>query len=304
MEKVIPFLLILIAGFSLKRLSDFPKDTALALNLYVIYIALPALIFVQVPKIQFSTHLLVPVILPWLVVLVSATLVLVLSFLFRFDRETTGALLLLTPLGNTAFLGIPMVEQFFGSQGIPFAVLYDQLGSFLALTTYGTLILSLYAPGHRPTLKDAVRKVISFPPFIALILALIFKDLGYPLWLDSFFKITAASLVPVVLVSIGFQLEIKMPVNDLLPFATGLIIRLLITPIIFILSCHFLGFKGLPVQVALLEAAMPPMVVAGAMAAIAGLRPNLASSLVGLGIIFSFLTLPIIYKLIVILIPA
>ncbi|OAG26737.1 AEC family transporter [Thermodesulfatator autotrophicus] len=304
MEKILPHLWLIIAGYLLRRLPPCPKDTALALNFYVIYIALPALIFEQVSKIQFSAQLLFPIMLPWLVVIFSATLVWGLSFLFRFDRQTTGALLLLTPLGNTAFLGIPMVEQFFGSKGVPFAVIYDQFGSFLALTTYGTLILSIYAPDHKPKLKNVLYKIVSFPPFIALILALSLKNVSYPDWLNTLFNITAASLVPVVLVAIGLQLKLKIPKNDLLPFVMGLGIRLIITPTIFILGCHFLGFKGLPVQVALLEAAMPPMVVAGSLATIANLRPSLASSLVGLGIIFSFLTLPMIFKMITTLIPA
>jgi predicted permease len=42
---------------------------------------------------------------------------------------------------------------------------------------------------------------------------------------------------------------------------------------------------------------MPPMVTAAALAVVAGMESELAIALVGIGIIFSFATLPIIYFL-------
>jgi len=112
MEQTLPFLIFLGAGLLLRRLPVFPADTDRSLNLYVIYIALPALILLQVPTLHFSSQMLVTVIMPWLTVFVSAGLTLLLCRLMRWSRETTGALLLVVPLGNTSFLGIPMVEQF------------------------------------------------------------------------------------------------------------------------------------------------------------------------------------------------
>lgn len=69
-----------------------------------------------------------PLLIPWLVVLVSGLLVLLLCGSFRWSRETTDALLLKVPLGNTSFLSVPIVERFFGAGGLPYAVLYDQFG--------------------------------------------------------------------------------------------------------------------------------------------------------------------------------
>jgi predicted permease len=50
-------------------------------------------------------------------------------------------------------------------------------------------------------------------------------------------------------------------------------------------------------RVAVLESAMPPMVTAGALAAAAGLAPELAAALVGYGILLSLVTLPVIHAL-------
>ena len=299
MESVLPFLILMAAGYILRRVPNVPVDTDRGLNLYVIYIALPALILVQVPRLVFSQAVIVPVIMPWLVVLLSGSMVWGMCRLLRWSREITGALLLMVPLGNTAFLGIPMVELFFGTGGISYAILYDQFGSFLALATYGTFILAVYGGSSMPSAGQIVKKIIVFPPFIALLLALSFKSFTYPAWLLDFLRMTASSLVPVVMVAIGFQLHLRMVSADRLPLLFGLAARLLVMPVLFIILCGIAGLTGEAVQVSLFETATPPMVAAGALASIAGLRPRLTSALVGYGILVSFITLPLLYRLII-----
>ena len=118
MEQTLPFLILLVAGNIMRRIPGFPAETDRSLNLYVIYVALPALVLVQVPKLALSRELLAPLLIPWMVVLVSGSLVMLFCRIAGWSREITGALLLMVPLGNTSFLGIPMVEMFFGTSAI------------------------------------------------------------------------------------------------------------------------------------------------------------------------------------------
>lgn len=296
METVLPFFILLLIGRLLQYLDLFPAETDKSLNLYVIYIALPALILLQVPRLEFSGSILVPLVMPWLVVIFSGLAVLLLCKLTHWSRETTGALLLMVPLGNTAFLGVPMVEHFFGSTGVPYAVLYDQFGSFLALCSYGTLILALYGSGTGPELMGIIKKAIIFPPFLALIASLYLHGTSFPGWMSSLLSMTAKSMVPVVMVAIGFQMRLILPKEELLPLAAGLTLPLLVTPLVFLLGCRLFNLSGPAVQVSLLETAMPPMVIAGALASIAGLKPRLSSAMAAYGILLSFFTLPLIYE--------
>ena len=63
------------------------------------------------------------------------------------------------------------------------------------------------------------------------------------------------------------------------------------------LVCQTVGLQGEAVEVAIFEAGMPPMVSAGALAISANLSPALTAALVGIGIIVSLATLPILYQL-------
>ncbi|MDG4476645.1 AEC family transporter [Thiovibrio frasassiensis] len=297
MENFILTISFLLMGMGLRRLPNFPKETPQVLNLFAITLSLPALILLKVPQLAFSTDILVPVLMPWAMLTISALMILLLAKRFSWEKEVVGVLLLLIPLGNTSFFGIPMVQAFFGDTGIPYAVLYDQLGSFVALATYGTIVLAFYGSGGKPTPTSVLTRVISFPPFIALLLALACRGILFPQPLLTLLNALATTLVPVVMVAIGFQLTLRLTPDTLKPLGIGLVIKLAVAPLLALLLCRILGLNTLAAQVAIFEAGMPPMVSAGALAIMAGLSPKLTAALIGLGIIFSFLTLPLLYQL-------
>jgi predicted permease len=298
MENFIVTITCLLIGMTIRRLPAFHKETGNVLNLFVIYISLPALVLLKIPDLVFTGNLLVPALMPWLMLLLSCSAILLLSKILKWERATTGCLLLLIPLGNTSFLGIPMVKAFFGDQAIPYAVLYDQLGSFLALATYGSLILALYGPGEKsPTLAGVIKKIVSFPPFIALILALLLKTFPYPPMAVSLLKTLASTLVPLVMIAVGFQLTLRLNREVTSQLCIGLSIKLVAAPIAALFLCKIAGLEGEAVQVSIFESGMPPMVSAGALAILADLSPKLTAALVGIGIVLSFITLPFLYQL-------
>jgi predicted permease len=297
MDNFILTIAFLLIGMGLRRLPRFPKETAQVLNLFVIHVSLPALILLKVPQLTFSRDILTPVVMPWTMLVVSAGIILLAARLCQWRHDITGALLLLVPLGNTSFLGIPMVRAFFDEAGIPYAVLYDQLGSFLALATYGTVVLALYGSGDRPRFTLIVKKVITFPPFLALLLALACREIHLPVSVTSLLDSLAATLVPVVMIAVGYQLTPRLRPEMMSPLLVGLSIKLVVAPLLALSICRFLGIDTLAVRVAIFEAGMPPMVSAGALAIMAGLAPELTAAMVGVGILLSFLTLPLLFHL-------
>ena len=297
MENLIIIISLLLLGMTLSRLKIFPDNASQVLNLFIIYIPLPALILLQVPRLTFSKELLVPVLIPWVMLFFSAILVLAVSRIFKWPRPTTGALMLMVPLGNTSFFGIPMVEAFWGMDSVSFAVLYDQFGSFLALTTYGSIILATYSGIEKPTLAAILKKICLFPPFIALVIGLLTTSVPSPPVLEAVLKGIAASLVPVVMVAIGLQIKLKLPPGSWIPFSMGLLIKLVIAPLAATALCFAFNQHTLAAKVSVFEAGMPPMVTAGALALLAGFAPELTAALVGLGLMASFLTLPMLFQI-------
>ncbi|MDF1615503.1 AEC family transporter [Desulfurivibrio dismutans] len=302
MENFILTISFLLIGLLLQRLPQLPEDAVQTLNLLVIYVSLPALVLLKVPQLAFSRELLVPALLPWAMLAASALAVLLLARALAWSREVTGTLLLLVPLGNTSFLGIPMVSAFFGEEGIPYALIYDQFGSFLALATYGSLVVALYgSQGEKPSWRTVAKKIATFPPFLALLLALALAlgtdPAALPAPATALLTSLAATLVPVVMIAVGLQLTLRLNREVLAPMGLGLAIKLVLAPLLALLAVKALGLEGPAVQVAVFEAGMPPMVSAGALAVVAGLSPKLTAAMIGLGILLSFVTLPLLFSL-------
>lgn len=296
-ENFILTIVYLIAGIILSRIFKLPPKTFNYLNLYAIYIALPAMVLLKIPELTYSSDLIILALMPWIMIAVSVAAVFTMARMFSWKRNVVGALLLLIPLGNTSFLGIPMVSTFFGHHAIPYAVIYDQLGSFLALATYGSVVLAFYSREEVIEEKyGMLKKVVTFPPFIAMIAAFILKLITYPVFVKSSLSVLASTLVPVVMIAVGFQLTFRIDRKILSPLTAGLLFKLAAAPFIALFICRLMGLNGMEAKVAVFEAGMPPMVSAGALAIMAKLSPSLSVSLVGFGILISFITLPILFS--------
>ncbi|TCO43073.1 AEC family transporter [Dokdonella fugitiva] len=269
-----------------------PEAAPAALNLVVLYVCLPAAVLLYAPRLAFERELLGLIALPWLILVASAALTLLFARVLRFDRAATAALLLLVALGNTSFLGFALIPALAGSDALRYAVVYDQFGSFLILSTFGLVVLGLYG-GERPTLRSIARRIATFPPFIALVVALVLMPKDCPDVVAKPLRLLADSLLPLVALASGMQLRLRMPRHYLGAFAYGLVAKLLLMPLLALGLCALLGLDGAMRAAAVYETAMPPMITAGALLSLAGLAPELAAALVGFGIVLSMATLPL-----------
>ena len=92
MENILLILFALFLGYMLNRLNIMQRDGSIALNKFVLYVSYPAIVLLQTPKISFSLELMIPAIVAWVVMTLSAFLILFLSKIFDFSKEVTGSL--------------------------------------------------------------------------------------------------------------------------------------------------------------------------------------------------------------------
>jgi len=286
-------LLLIVVGRLFAAGRVLPDNAADTLNRVVIVLCLPALIFIHVPTLQASWELLPLILVPWMLLVLTLVLVLAASRLFGFSRPVTAVLLVLIPLGNTSFLGFPLIEALLGADRVRYAVVYDQFGSFLIVCTHVLFVLALYGDGPNPTPSTIGRRIATFPPFIALIGALVLGNAWFPGWLMGLAEVFADMLLPLVTLAVGLQLRLRLVPEYRWPLAFGLAGKLLVLPAAALAIGHALG-AGSPIRdVLVLEAAMPPMITAAALASSARLAPPLASALVAWGVLFSAATVPL-----------
>jgi len=298
MSAILLLALCLGLGVVMARNPRLPAGTPAALNFWVIEVALPALVLVEIPKLKFSGDLIFLAIAPWLIFLAA---VLLFSWLGRWrgwSRGSVGALILTCGLGNTAFMGLAMVEALRGHEAVGAAVVADQIGTFSALSVGGIIVASLWS-GDSPHPRLIVKRLFSFAPFLAFLVALALRQIG-PLPDDVIAALRRLGLTvtPVALFSVGLQLRLRGFGDHLPKLASGLAWKLALAPLFVAGIAAVLGLHGEAIAVGILQCAMAPMVTAGIIAEQHDLDPPLANLMVSVGTLLSMLTVPLVSHLV------
>ena len=151
------------------RDSKMPDDAHLSLNAFVINVALPALVLGQIHGLRPTTVSVWPVLMPWFMFLLSTVSFIGLAHALKLSRPTTGALIMTAGLANTSFIGLPMIEAFYGAQHLATGILIDQFGTYLVPGTAGITVVCLFSGGVVRSANRPPRPVLSAADCIAAV---------------------------------------------------------------------------------------------------------------------------------------
>lgn len=278
----------------MSRSSWFPKTSADVLNSYVLYVALPAIILLNLPNLIIDSEVWIPVGFHWGLLIVHFLLLWILRFVFNWSKEIFSTLLVVTTMGNTAFLGIPLSEELFGADAIPYAVIYDQLGSGIAFILYSSFLIPFLQGRKGRSIKEVLKGLVTFPPFIALTLGFLLNGVEFIPEIRKVLEGLSATLVPCAIISVGYQLKLRLPREVIAQMSVGLFVKLLGLPLIALGIIKAFNLSGVSVDASLLQSGMPPMITGGVLAIVNKMDEKLTVGLVGYGLIFSFLSVYLI----------
>ncbi|WP_194775994.1 AEC family transporter [Pararhodonellum marinum] len=293
MENIVLIIISLLIGIFLQGIKEIPKDASKSLNAYLIYVVLPALALLYLPKIDFGLAYLLPVLSAYLSFFLSWVLFAYLGKTFSWPKSTTGCLIITAGLANTSFVGFPIIDALYGEEGLKIALLIDQAGSFIIVSSLAIVVASIYGI-EKKRKRDIGKKIVTFPPFAFFGLALILNFLGWEAE-GSIMKILetfAKTLTPIALISVGLQIKIEPKAIKSGFLWMGLGYKLLLIPmVVYVIYAKILSQEGYFLKVTVMENAMAPMITGSIIAISHDLNPRLASLLVGVGIPLSFFTL-------------
>jgi len=287
-------LAMLALGLLFARLRLFPEGAAHVLNLVVLYVCLPAAVLTFVPRLHLDPSLLGLMLTPWILMGAVYGLVAIAGRALKLARSEQAALLICVGFSNSSFIGYPMVRALLGDHALPYAVVYDQFGTFLMLSTLGIVILARYSGETPPGARQLALRVVKFPPLWALVFAVTLMPAAPPAWIASGLQRLADAMLPLVMLSVGLSIQLRLPRHELKPLAVGLALRLLVMPALAIPLSYAFGLRGQLFQVNVLESAMPTMITAAALAISHNLAPRLCAALTGYSIVLSLATLPLL----------
>ncbi len=272
-----------------RRARVLPADAHKGINAWLLYLAMPAISFKYLPHIQWSWSLLFPVAAPLIILLCGWIYMRVYAAKANLTPATTAGLTLVTGMGNTSFLGFPMVAAFFAEKYIAIAVLCDQ-ATFILLATLG-IAIAINAPQSKNTSAWIfIKKILLFPAFWSCTLALTLPHYINISPLYPFFDKLAGTVAPLALFSIGLQLHFTGYKSELKRISLTLLYKLILAPALLILIAVAFKLRGTIVQVTIFEMAMPPLLSASIIAGEYELDTELTNLVIGIGLLLGIVT--------------
>lgn len=290
------FLIVLLAVGRFLAWRGVPDTGADVLNRVGIGVFFPAAILLHAPDLEMTSAIAALVGVPWFIIAVVAVVAVVAVRVFGVDKQLAAVVGLGCCFGNTAFIGYAVVPAFVGDAGVPFAVVFDQLGSFFAVSTVGVVVVALVAGRRPPTVWEIGKKVITFPPLVALLVGVTIMPRDPGPDVDKALAMLAGALLPTMAIAVGLRFRLRVAPGDRWPLFIVCVGKLIIVPALALVCVRVLGGGGaadLVGDVIVIQAAMPVMITVGALLAWNDIRKELAASMVAISLLLSMVTLPL-----------
>ena len=290
---LIPALMMLL-GFSLKRIGFLKAQDRDLLSDIVLYIALPAMIFTNLRTAEISHDMLF---LPILGIVTSILLVIPAYIYCRIrnhDEKTTWTILLASSLMNTGFIGFPVCLGVFGQAGFLDAVFFD-LSTSAMVVAYGVILARKFAGNT----KEVIKNTVTFIPLWAVIFGLTFNVFNIPVGyvLDNILNYLSGATIPLIMLALGLSLDFANVGDNLTDSIAVAFIKLIMAPLIIFSLLTILNIRGLVADVAIIEAGMSTAGNALVLAITYDLDKDLMGSIIFTNVVLSIVTLTVIISL-------
>ncbi|WP_244910956.1 AEC family transporter [Helicobacter aurati] len=260
---------------------------------FLLNFALPAQIFNGTYHAEIDIAFLFMCCIALLCNICAAMILLLIGKLFHIHKDNIIVLCLMGMLGNTLYLGLPIIKGALGEDYANQVVVYDQFVTGIPFAFLAPIILSLGGKGTF-SLRAVMIRLFKSPLFLSLICGFAFRLIPFEIPQDLFVPLQslAQTATPVALFAIGVQLELK-GILDWKLTSLLLTAKMILAPLIMFCFVYFVigGFTN-QWRMALLEVAMPPLVSGVVLAIKAKLNGRLALNSVAFGLLISFITIP------------
>ncbi|KZX11172.1 AEC family transporter [Methanobrevibacter filiformis] len=297
LDTIISILVMVLLGYFLKRIKLLEFSDVGKLNNLVIYVAMPAMIFMALytSNIGFLPKLAVMPLLGITTGTITGILAFTVLTIAKFSKIKKWSTVITVTLGNTAFLGFPVIIGVLGQTGLIRAIFYDiaSLLTFLSLS----IILMINFGGE---LKEVIKKIIGFPTLWAVILGISLNFFSIPIGavLTNVLTYIGQATIPLVMITLGLSLDFKSLTENIKIASFASFFKLVVSPIIGFFVALAIGLSGLEYHVAIIEAAMSSGMLNLVLAITYDLDVKLTSNCLFITILFSFITLPIILTIV------
>lgn len=216
---------------------------------------------------------------------VAAAGLVALILTARLGRARRATIVTASMYGNTGNFGIAIVVFTFDDRALPYAAI-----ALVTVNTIGIVVGVASATGG----IAGLRRAATTPMTMVVLPALVVNGTGatLPPILDRSVGLLAAAIIPVMLITLGVQLQqMGIPTLDG-DVVRALVGKLVVQPMVAVGAVAALGLGSVAGGAVVLQAAMPAAVFTAVLAIEEETRPDEAATIVLLGSLVAVFTLP------------
>lgn len=304
LDVVLPVFAIILAGYLCGRFELLGDASSEALNKFVYWVALPALLFRAMVKVDLN------LLFDWgflgaYVGAQAATMALAMAvgyWLFRNSFAESAMNGMNGVYGNTGYMGIPLALTAFGEASAVPTIITVVVNAAVVVAVAVTLIeiAQNRGGGLAGVAKDVGRSLAGNPMLVAPVLGIVWAatGLGLATPVNTFCEILGAAAGPCALFAIGLFLVGKPVSEGLGEVSTNVLIKLVVQPAVtWWLAVSVFDMEPLWVTVAVLMAALPTGAGSFVLAQTYGIYVQRTSSAILFSTMVSVVTLSVFFVL-------
>ena len=240
--KLLPLILIIPIGYSLKKIGLFKTEDTEVLNKIIINLLLPAIVFGAFSKLVITREVLILPLSSLIIILSLFVVGLMISKLFKFDKKLAGSFTILFSSMEGGLIAYPLFFLLFEEQGLATFALWDISNAIVVFTLL--YFWACKSGNEDVNFLQSIRMMFTCPIPIAIALGLMFNFLNISSELLNNLLIPIGNAAPaIIMLTLGIAMEPKLK-NLKLPIIT-ILSKTIIGGLLGLLVVEVFAFQGL-----------------------------------------------------------
>ena len=308
LNQIMVLFLLLIIGYIGKKYKVISNDMNHDVSNLILFIALPALMITSLSSYDFSRDMLLKsgklMTISVGVYALSIALSYLIPKLLKIEGTNRDIFQFMVVFSNVGFMGYPVVNAVFGSQGIFYTALYN-LPFNILLWTFGVMVMSRPMRGKsKPKLNDRGSldlMVLLNPGIVSVFIgfAMFLTSTKLPIQIFQALDMLGNTTTPLSMIFVGSilaDMEVKKIFTNKDAFI-GSTVRLIVLPLIVLIILKPFHLDKIMIGIPVIITAMPGAANCTIMAEKYGNDSRLGSQVVFISTLLSMITIPWIVSL-------
>ena len=287
-----------LLGWILRRF--LPPFVPVWIGKFLFWIGVPIGIFVFLRQADLSGGIWLAPVVAWIAIISGGSLAWVWMSRKRrlspvnensWSRPTQGSFILSAMVGNTGYIGFPVILSLVGPQYFGWAVFYDGLGSAIGAYGLGVLLAARFGLETQNPLA-LMTVMLKNPALWSLGFTLLSRDVPLPDQVEQILQFIAWGIIGLSLILMGMRLSQLSSWRYFRQASVSLSIKMLIVPLVLGTILSILGVEGSPLLVMVLLMATPPAFATLVLAEAFNLDRELTVTTLAVGSVVLLVTLP------------